>query len=123
VLLSIVGQLGKRTDERAVPGVAGLVAPGNCMTAVCTAKGQLFTVDCTFGSGSHLGLGHGGTHPERVPKLVDALAGMQVIGVSAAGHHTAVWTDVGELLPSGMEAMGRWATEGNRGLGPGPGGK
>jgi len=49
------------------------------MTAVCTAKGELFT----FGKGHKRQLGHGGTQNERVPRLVEALVGKKVVGLSA----------------------------------------
>ena len=74
VLLSIVGQLGKRTGERAervsrewrgsveMAKELGMydvkllpVAAGGAMTVVCTAKGELFT----FGKGLNGQLGHG----------------------------------------------------------------
>jgi len=62
--------------------------------------------------------GHGGTQNEVnvVPRLVEALAGMKVIGASAGSSHTAVWTGAGELFTLGKETMGSWAmaTEGHR---------
>jgi len=47
----------------------------------------------------HLSHGEGGESVP-VPKLVEALAGNTVIGVTAGGH-TAVWTDAGELFTFG----------------------
>ena len=65
-------------------------------TAVWTEAGELFT----FGDGGNgrLAMGHGGEHNELAPRLVEALAGKKVIGASAGQHHTAAWTDEGELF-------------------------
>jgi len=123
VLLSIVGQLGKRTGQRtacvkrewrdSVVAAKGLgmckgkpllsVAAGGHMTAVCTAEGLFFT----FGHGHRGNLGHGGKAHERVPRLVEALTCKKVIGVTGGDDHTAVWTDDGELFTFGHGAAGR----------------
>jgi len=42
-------------------------------------------------------LGHGGQHQELMPRLVEALAGKQVVGASQ-DMHTAVWTQTGRLF-------------------------
>ena len=58
----------------------------------------------------HFGrLGHGGlgTQNELLPRLVEALAGNKVIGASAGGHHTTVWTDTGELFAFGWGQFGQ----------------
>ena len=124
VLLSIVGQLGRRTGQRAacvcrewrgsVAMAKGLgmyvvkllsIAAGGSMTAVCacTAKGDIFT----FGKGNFGQLGHGVQENVHVPRLVEALLGKKAIGVSAGGNHTAVWTDDGELFTFGYGAHGK----------------
>jgi len=74
---------------------------GGLHTAVWTEAGELFT----FGYGSHGRLGHGGTQSELVPRLVEALVGKKVIGVSS-GLHTAVWTEAGELFTFGDGKLG-----------------
>ena len=83
------------------------------MTAVCCAvKGHLFT----FGDleGGHGQLGHRGTGAELVPRLVEALAGMNVVG-TAAGHGTQPCGPMQAVSsPSGIEAVCSWFTEGNR---------
>ena len=84
------------------------LAAGVSTTAVCTEAGELFT----FGKGQFGQLGHGGTQDELVPRLVTALAGKKVVGASAGGNHTAVWTEEGQLFT--FESMGIWATEGIR---------
>ena len=42
-----------------------------------------------------------------MPRLVEALAGKKVVGASAGEHHTAVWTDAGELFTFGKGNYGR----------------
>ena len=122
VFLSIVGQLRKRTCKRAacvnrewrgsVETAKGLgmydvkllsVVAGGPTTVVCTVKGDLFT----FGSGDYGMLGHGGEGDEEVPRLVEALVGKKVVGVSKGAYHTAVWTETGELFTCGYGGNGR----------------
>jgi len=81
---------------------------GSFHTAVWTEEGEFFT----FMEGIFGHLGHGGHQREYVPRLVEALAGKKVVGAAAGGHHTAVWTEAGELFTFGVEAMGGWAMEG-----------
>jgi len=78
------------------------VAAGDYHTAVWTEEGELFT----FGHGFYGRLGHGGIQKEVVPRLVEALAGKTVVGVSAGSLHTAVWTDAGELFTFGYGVYG-----------------
>jgi alpha-tubulin suppressor-like RCC1 family protein len=78
-------------------------ASGNRHTAVWTDTGEFFT----FGNGHDGRLGHGGQEHERVPRLVEALAGMKVIGASANTAHTAVWTEGGELFTFGYGDHGQ----------------
>ena len=55
-----------------------------------------------------LALGHGeGALTESVPRLIEALAGKNVIGVAAGDEHTAVWTKEGELFTFGDGACGQ----------------
>jgi alpha-tubulin suppressor-like RCC1 family protein len=70
----------------------------------CTAAGEL----CSFGDGGHL-LGHSADQfSEPMPRVVKgALTGKRVIGVSASGVHTAVWTDTGELFTFGYGYNGK----------------
>jgi len=53
-------------------------------------------------------LGHGGEGTEiaLVPRLVEALAGKNVVGAAAGVKHTAVWTE-GELFTFGNGGYGR----------------
>ena len=75
-------------------------------SAVWTKGGELFT----FGNGKKGRLGHGGGENERVPRLVQALAGKKVIGAAAGANHMAVWTEAGELFTFGC---GRWGKLGH----------
>jgi len=59
---------------------------------------------CTCGK---LGRRHGREENESVPRLVEALAGKNVIGASAGDDHTAVWTDERELFTFGAGYQGR----------------
>jgi len=79
------------------------VTAGGGNTVVCTDAGELFT----FGYGEDGMMGHGGTGDELVPRLVEALAGKAVVGVSAGDEHAAVWTDEGELFTFGFGSDGR----------------
>jgi len=65
------------------------VTAGEFYTLVWTEEGEFFT----FGGGYYGQLGHGGSQPELVPRLVKALTGKKVAGAAAGISHTAVWTD------------------------------
>jgi len=84
-------------------------AAGHLHTVVWTDAGELFT----FGDSSFGQLGHGGEEEEieflneLVPKLVETLAGKQVIGASASDYHTVVWTETGEIFTFGRGELGQ----------------
>ena len=78
-------------------------ATGVYHTVVCTDAGELFT----FGGGQHGELGHGGNPREPVPRLVEALLGKKVIGVSASREHTVVWTEGNEVFTFGNGCFGQ----------------
>jgi len=108
----LYGQLGHGGARYApVPRLVGALAgkkvvgasTGYFHTAVWTEAGELFT----FGLGQFGKLGHGGAEDELVPKLVEALAGKKVVGASAGGKHTVVWTEAGELFTFGDGGQGR----------------
>jgi len=80
------------------------------ITVVQTEAGELFT----FGIGGDGKLGHGGTQNECEPRLVEALVGKKVIGLSVGFGHTAVWTEEGELVTFGE---GSWGKLGHGGTG------
>ena len=42
----------------------------------------------------------------------DALTGKKVVGASAGEHHTAAWTDAGELFTCGSAFFGKLGHEG-----------
>ena len=48
------------------------------------------------------GGGHGETEDERVPRLVEAMAGKTAIGADAGTRHTAVWTNTGGIFAFGI---------------------
>jgi len=89
------------------------VAAGRSITAICTVDGKLFTcgggTDKDSGLGLGFGLGHGGGEDaqELSPRLVEALAGKKVVGVSVGDIHTAAWTDAGELFTFGAGYYGQ----------------
>jgi len=76
---------------------------GTGHTAVWTETGELFT----FGYGNEGRLGHGESTFALVPSLVEALVGKRVIGASAGGPQTAVWTEAGELFTFGDGGSGQ----------------
>jgi len=83
--------------------VGACAAAGSCHSAAWTEAGELFT----FGSGVKGELGHGMAERELMPRLVEGLAGKTVIGAAAGHHHTAVWTDEGEIFSFGDGTNGR----------------
>jgi len=92
---------------RLVEGLVGKkvigASAGYQHTTAWTEAGELFT----FGRGGWWQLGHGGQENESVPRLVEALAGKKVIGVSAGTRHTTAWTDAGELFTFGSGENGQ----------------
>jgi alpha-tubulin suppressor-like RCC1 family protein len=111
--LGYSGQLGHGVGNqnelvpRVVEALAGKLvigaAAGGIHSVVWTDTGELYT----FGSGDDGRLGHGGNAGERVPRVVEALAGKQVVGAAAGGVHTVVWTDTGEVYTFGFGYYGR----------------
>jgi len=112
------GRLGHGGDQdepvpRLVEALAGKkvigAAAGDMHTAAWTEEGELFTFGYGgYGVNNGFGkLGHGGGQTELVPRLVEALAGKKVVGVSAGEAHTAAWTEEGELFTFGVGYSGR----------------
>jgi len=52
-------------------------------------------------------LGHGDSVIELVPRFVEALVGVNVVGTAAGGDHTVVWTDEGKAYSFGYGMFGR----------------
>ena len=86
-------------------------AASNDHTAVWTEAGELFT----FGSGLSGRLGHGGEENVLAPRLVDALAGLNVIGASAGVTHTVVWTEEEDVFTFGSGKHGKLGHGGEEG--------
>ena len=76
---------------------------GNKHTVVWTEGGEVYT----FGDGGAGRLGHGGSETELVPRVVQALVGKGVVGASAGGRHTVVWTEGGEVYTFGYVMFGQ----------------
>jgi len=92
-------------DALGVKRVIGASA-GKHHTAVWTDAGELFT----FGNANNGKLGHGETWRndlDLVPRLVEALAGQEVIGAAAGDRHTVAWTAFGEIFTFGSGLHGR----------------
>ncbi|KAK0183097.1 hypothetical protein PV327_001167 [Microctonus hyperodae] len=64
----------------------------------------------SMGIGSRGQLGHGDLEDYNEPKLIEALAGLQVVQIAAAGWHNAVLTSDGDLYTWG------WNTNGELGV-------
>jgi len=134
VMLSIMGQLGKKAGERAacvqrewsdVVGTAkalGMyrahrvvsVAVGgeengeSGFTVIVTAAHGVFSCGGEDGDESEMsGIGHGGEGSELVPRLIEALSGKKVVGAAAGDAHTAVWTEEGALFTFGYGDSGQ----------------
>ncbi len=76
---------------------------GGRFTAVCTADGELYT----FGVSGTGQCGHGGDINVAldgwmgVPRLVEALRGINVVGVSCGFQHTLILTNTGDVWSCG----------------------
>ena len=80
---------------------------------VASGSGRVFT----FGYGSYGQLGHGDNQDLSTPKLVEALTEEEVVGASAGGWHTAVWTSGCRTNSHTMGCLGQLAYMGGRGKG------
>jgi hypothetical protein len=102
-----------------VPDQGPLRRGGRHMTAICTVDGGLFTRGgrTQFGMSRGDMLGHGaGEHTQEMsPRLVEALVGKTVVGVTAGDGHTAAWTEEIELFT--LWAWRLWAAWPRRGAG------
>ena len=52
-------------------------------------------------------LGHGGNVDELMPRLVEALVDVTVVGTTAGGKHTVVWTDDDKVYSFGYGLFGQ----------------
>ncbi|XP_034179217.2 RCC1 domain-containing protein 1 isoform X2 [Osmia lignaria lignaria] len=82
------------------------VACGFDHTILCAQNGDIYSM----GMGTRGQLGHGDLEDCDNPKLIEALAGIRVVQISAAGSHSAVVTEQGDLYTWG------WNTNGELGL-------
>jgi len=112
------GELGHGGEEsESVPRLVEALAAkkvvgasaGGLHTAAWTDAGELFT----FGNGHEGMLGHGGDEDESVPRLVEALAGKKVVGVSAGRGQTVIWTEEAEVFTFGYGWHGALGHGGN----------
>jgi chromosome segregation ATPase len=91
------------------------VAAGSFHTVVLTQQGEVFS----WGCGRDGQLGHGDWGSPRVPHLVKALQGKDVIQVGCGEYHSAALTSSGELYTwgdggDGQLGHGDWRTKGFR---------
>jgi len=124
VLLSIVGQLGRKAGERAAcikrewRDATAKALGMYSTTVISVATGGLDSATegniYSWGGGRKNGeemampeLGHGGEETQAVPKNIQAMVGKEVVGVSAGYRHTAVWTDADELFTFGEGGFGK----------------
>ncbi|XP_046418742.1 RCC1 domain-containing protein 1-like [Neodiprion fabricii] len=82
------------------------VACGFDHTIILAENGEVYSM----GMGSRGQLGHGDLEDCDNPTIIEALAGLKVVQISAAGWHSAVVTDQGDLYTWG------WNTEGQMGI-------
>ncbi|KAK2588070.1 hypothetical protein KPH14_004135 [Odynerus spinipes] len=78
------------------------VACGFDHTILLAENGDVYSM----GMGTRGQLGHGDLEDCDDPKLVEALAGLNVVQISAAGWHSAVVTDQGDLYTWGWNING-----------------
>jgi len=103
---------GGRSSEsvfgpKLIEGLSGVtithVSCGDLFAAVLTDRRMLLT----FGSGSHGCLGHGGNTDVTKPKIVEALLGCSVVGLSCGAAHVMVTTDQHDVFAWGRGDSGR----------------
>lgn len=82
------------------------IACGFDHTVLLAGNGDVYSM----GTGTRGQLGHDDLEDSDNPRLIEALAGIKVAQISAAGWHTAVITDQGDLYTWG------WNTQGELGL-------
>jgi RCC1 and BTB domain-containing protein len=101
------GGPGDELVPRVVEALAGKkvvgASAGSGHTVAWTESGEVYT----FGFGTFGNLGHGGHGNERVPRVVEALAGKKVVGAAAGGSHTVAWTEGGEVYTFGDGRRGK----------------
>ncbi|XP_015585366.1 RCC1 domain-containing protein 1 isoform X2 [Cephus cinctus] len=78
------------------------VACGFDHTILLTDNGEIYSM----GMGTRGQLGHGDLEDCDNPKIIEALAGLKVVQISAAGWHSAVVTDQGDLYTWGWNTIG-----------------
>mmetsp|Transcript_11901 Transcript_11901/g.35616 ORF Transcript_11901/g.35616 Transcript_11901/m.35616 type:complete len:420 (+) Transcript_11901:310-1569(+) len=61
----------------------------------------------TFGCGDFGRLGHGSIAPEQVPRAIAALASQDIRHIAAAGAHTSIVTESGEVWTAGLNDAGQ----------------
>ncbi|XP_017889843.1 RCC1 domain-containing protein 1-like [Ceratina calcarata] len=82
------------------------IACGFDHTILLAGNGDVYSM----GTGTRGQLGHDDLEDSDDPRLIEALAGIKVVQISAAGWHSAVITDQGDLYTWG------WNTQGELGL-------
>ena len=112
-----------KARELMMYGGQGLsVSVGNYHTVIST-KGRVYTCgggdkdedveddegedDMELLKANRAHLGHGNSKNELVPRLVKALVGVNVVGITAGYHHTVVMTDEGKAYSFGEGGNGR----------------
>jgi len=104
----------KKARELRLYGGQGLsISTGKVHTVIST-MGRVYTCGGSYDEDEddecelqQAYLGHGDSVNERVPRLVEALVGVNVVGTAAGQYHTAVWTDEGKAYSFGYGACGR----------------
>ncbi|KAJ8686755.1 hypothetical protein QAD02_022549 [Eretmocerus hayati] len=79
------------------------VACGFDHNLLLAANGEVYS----SGTGTRGQLGHGDLEDCDEPKLIEAIAGLKVVQISAAGWHSAVVTDQGDLYTWGWNNQGQ----------------
>lgn len=67
-------------------------------TVVLTGGGEVYT----WGNGDHGKLGHGGSHKVTMPTRVEALRGVEVLGIASYNEHTAALARLPPDTPCGV---------------------
>ena len=94
---------GGLMDAGTQDDAGGRASHGAFNSLYATADGKAYSC----GSGPHMCLGHDNNHSQLYPKLIEGLAGVHVVAVSAGYQHSLFLTEDGAVYSCGDGGFGR----------------
>ena len=91
------------TDTINMALLTSIAAAGYAHNVAWNEEGRLYT----WGKGRAGRLGHGGEEDELVPRLVEGLSGVKIVGVTAGDERTVAWCESGKLYAFGSSRCGQ----------------